>query len=91
MRTGVIALTRCASRRVGYACCGWLLVWGFFTDFAALLTSVPNCVLGGMMSMLFAQVFVFFFFREITATSPPLHMFPPLHMTCILLLLGECC
>ena len=55
---GVVVMTRCASRRVGYACGGWLLVFGLFSDLSAYMTSVPNCVLGGMMSMLFAQIVV---------------------------------
>lgn len=53
---GVIAMTRCASRRVGYVCSCWLLLFGAFSDLSALMTSVPNCVLGGMMTMLFSQV-----------------------------------
>ena len=55
---GVIHMTRCASRRVGYACAGWLLFFGVFSDVSALITSVPNCVLGGMMTLLFAQILV---------------------------------
>ena len=45
---GVIALTRCASRRAGYACGIWLILFGVLGKFAALFTTIPDCVLGGM-------------------------------------------
>ena len=53
---GVIALTKCASRRAGYACGGWLIFLGIFAKFAGLITSIPDCVLGGMTIFLFANV-----------------------------------
>jgi NCS2 family nucleobase:cation symporter-2 len=53
---GVIALTRCANRTAGYACCFWLLVMGIFAKFAAALVSIPNSVLGGMTTFLFSAV-----------------------------------
>src|SRR5690606_28433245 len=37
---GVIALTRCANRKVGYACCFFLIVMGIFAKFAASLVSI---------------------------------------------------
>lgn len=55
---GVISLSRCASRRAGFACCIWLLVLGVFSKFAAILVSIPNCVLGGMTTFLFSSVVV---------------------------------
>jgi len=55
---GVIALTRCANRKAGYACCFFLLVMGVFSKFAAALTSIPASVLGGMTTFLFASVAV---------------------------------
>ncbi|KAF2433515.1 Xanthine/uracil permease [Tothia fuscella] len=55
---GVIALTRCANRTAGYACCFWLLVMGIFSKFAAALVSIPSAVLGGMTTFLFAAVAV---------------------------------
>jgi NCS2 family nucleobase:cation symporter-2 len=55
---GVIALTRCANRKAGYACCFFLLVMGIFSKFAAALTSIPASVLGGMTTFLFASVAV---------------------------------
>lgn len=55
---GVISLSRCASRRAGFACCIWLLVLGIFSKFAAIILSIPNCVLGGMTTFLFTSVVV---------------------------------
>lgn len=55
---GVISLSRCASRRAGFACCIWLLVLGVFSKFAAILVSIPDCVLGGMTTFLFTSVVV---------------------------------
>lgn len=53
---GVIALTRCANRKAGYACCFWLVVMGIFSKFAAALVAIPSSVLGGMTTFLFASV-----------------------------------
>ncbi|EME44069.1 hypothetical protein DOTSEDRAFT_71765 [Dothistroma septosporum NZE10] len=53
---GVIALTRCANRKAGYACCFWLLIMGIFAKFAAALVAIPSSVLGGMTTFLFAAV-----------------------------------
>ncbi|KAM0262110.1 hypothetical protein ACHAQJ_001851 [Trichoderma viride] len=55
---GVIALTRCANRRAGYACCFFLLVMGIFAKFAAALVAIPSSVLGGMTTFLFCSVAV---------------------------------
>ncbi|RMZ00828.1 hypothetical protein D0862_06591 [Hortaea werneckii] len=55
---GVIALTRCANRKAGYACCGWLLLMGIFAKFAGVLVSIPKAVLGGMTTFLFTSVAV---------------------------------
>ncbi|KAF2836122.1 Xanthine/uracil permease [Patellaria atrata CBS 101060] len=55
---GVIALTRCANRKAGYACCFWLIVMGVFSKFAAALVAIPGAVLGGMTTFLFAAVAV---------------------------------
>lgn len=55
---GVIALTRCANRKAGYACCFFLIIMGLFAKFAAALTSIPSAVLGGMTTFLFAAVAV---------------------------------
>jgi uric acid-xanthine permease len=53
---GVISLTKCASRRAGYGCAFWLIVMGVFGKFAGLITSIPDCVIGGMTIFLFANV-----------------------------------
>lgn len=55
---GVIALTRCANRKAGYAACFFLIVMGVFSKFAAALTAIPSAVLGGMTTFLFASVAV---------------------------------
>ena len=55
---GVIAMTKCASRRAGYGCAFWLVVMGIFSKIAGLITSIPDCVLGGMTIFLFANVIV---------------------------------
>jgi NCS2 family nucleobase:cation symporter-2 len=55
---GVIALTRCANRKAGYACCFWLIVMGIFAKFAAALVAIPSSVLGGMTTFLFSAVTV---------------------------------
>ncbi|CAJ1951324.1 unnamed protein product [Cylindrotheca closterium] len=53
---GVIALTKCASRRAGYACAFWLIFFGVLSKVAGVITSIPDCVLGGMTIFLFANV-----------------------------------
>eukprot|EP00437_Effrenium_voratum_P015452 CAMPEP_0181441454 /NCGR_PEP_ID=MMETSP1110-20121109/23519_1 /TAXON_ID=174948 /ORGANISM="Symbiodinium sp., Strain CCMP421" /LENGTH=658 /DNA_ID=CAMNT_0023565345 /DNA_START=46 /DNA_END=2022 /DNA_ORIENTATION=+ len=55
---GVIAITRCASRAAGIACCIWLILFGCFQKFGATIASIPDCVVGGMTTFLFANVFV---------------------------------
>ncbi|KAL8735159.1 MAG: hypothetical protein Q9166_001035 [cf. Caloplaca sp. 2 TL-2023] len=55
---GVIALTRCANRKAGYAACFFLLIMGIFSKFAAALVAIPSAVLGGMTTFLFAAVAV---------------------------------
>jgi len=55
---GVIALTRCANRKAGYACCFWLIIMGIFSKFAASLVAIPGAVLGGMTTFLFSAVAV---------------------------------
>lgn len=53
---GVIALTKCASRRAGYACGFWLILLGVISKFAGIITSMPDCVIGGMTIFLFCNV-----------------------------------
>jgi uracil-xanthine permease len=55
---GVISLSRCASRYAGYGCCAWLFILGVIGKFAAIILTIPNCVLGGMTTFLFTGVVV---------------------------------
>lgn len=55
---GVIAITKCGSRTVGYWCCFFIIVMGIFSKFAAALVSIPAPVLGGMTTFLFTSVAV---------------------------------
>ncbi|ODV83923.1 hypothetical protein CANARDRAFT_29644 [[Candida] arabinofermentans NRRL YB-2248] len=55
---GVISITKCASRSVGYWCCFFLIVMGVFSKFAAALVAIPKAVLGGMTTFLFTSVAV---------------------------------
>jgi len=55
---GVVALTRCANRKAGYACCFFLIIMGIFSKFAAALVAIPSSVLGGMTTFLFSSVAV---------------------------------
>ncbi|KAI2638411.1 purine permease [Xylaria nigripes] len=55
---GVIALTRCANRMVGYCCCIFLIFMGIFAKLAAILVAIPSAVLGGMTTFLFTSVAV---------------------------------
>ena len=51
-------MTKCASRRAGYACGFWLILLGIISKVAALITSIPDCVIGGMTIFLFSNVLV---------------------------------
>ncbi|KAJ5377636.1 uncharacterized protein N7496_005045 [Penicillium cataractarum] len=55
---GVIALTRCANRTAGYCCCIFLIIAGIFAKFAAAIVAIPNPVMGGMKTFLFASVVI---------------------------------
>ncbi|KAK9430818.1 permease family-domain-containing protein [Lipomyces doorenjongii] len=55
---GVISLTKCANRTVGYFCCVFLIIMGIFSKFAAALVAIPSSVLGGMTTFLFCSVAV---------------------------------
>lgn len=54
--SGVIALTSVGSRQAGWACAFWLMLLGIFGKFGGWVRSIPNCVLGGMTTFLFANV-----------------------------------
>ncbi|KAG6547512.1 hypothetical protein Mapa_010960 [Marchantia paleacea] len=64
---GVISLSGCAARRAGYGCCFWMILLGTFAKFAALILSIPNCILGAMTTFLFSSVLV----SGIKLLSPP--------------------
>ncbi|KAI5965897.1 uncharacterized protein KGF55_001261 [Candida pseudojiufengensis] len=55
---GVIAITKCANRTVGYWCCFFLIIMGIFAKFAAAIISIPKAALGGLTSFLFCSVVV---------------------------------
>lgn len=54
---GVVAMTKCASKSAGLACGVWLITFGVLGKFAGVITSIPDCVIGGMTIFLFANVF----------------------------------
>ncbi|KAM9903493.1 hypothetical protein OXX79_003324 [Metschnikowia pulcherrima] len=55
---GVISVTKCANRKVGYWGAFFLIVMGVFGKFAGAIVSIPKTVLGGMTSFLFTSVAV---------------------------------
>ncbi|WPK22965.1 hypothetical protein PUMCH_000188 [Australozyma saopauloensis] len=55
---GVISITKCANRTVGFWCAFFLVIMGVFAKFAAAIVSIPKPVLGGMTSFLFTSVAV---------------------------------
>ncbi|KAJ7054820.1 xanthine/uracil permease [Mycena amicta] len=55
---GVIALTRTASVTAGRWCCAFLLLFGILGKVAGALLAIPNPVLGGVTTFLFASVAV---------------------------------
>lgn len=55
---GVISITKCANRVVGWWCAFFLIIMGIFSKFAAAIVSIPKPVLGGMTSFLFSSVAV---------------------------------
>ena len=55
---GIVALTRCASTDAGMACGCWLLIFGTIAKIGAWILSIPDCVLGGALTFLFANIIV---------------------------------
>ena len=55
---GVIALTGCASRRAGYACCAFMILAGVASRFGAAIVALPPSVIGGMTTFLFTSIVV---------------------------------
>ncbi|KAJ7666643.1 xanthine/uracil permease [Mycena polygramma] len=55
---GVIAITRCANRDAGRWCCVFLIIFGVLGKISGALLAIPNPVLGGVTTFLFASVSV---------------------------------
>ncbi|KAH8044565.1 xanthine transmembrane transporter [Aureococcus anophagefferens] len=55
---GVIQLTQCASRAAGFACAFWLILFGVIGKIGAAFSSIPICVVGGVVLQCSAMVFV---------------------------------
>lgn len=55
---GVIALTRCANRSAGYWAAIWLFLFGVLGKVGGVFVAMPDAVLGGMTTFLFANVAV---------------------------------
>ncbi|KAJ7137301.1 permease family-domain-containing protein [Mycena filopes] len=55
---GVIAITRCANRAAGRWCCVFLILFGVLGKISGSLLAIPNSVLGGVTTFLFASVAV---------------------------------
>lgn len=54
----VISMTQAPSRRVGFACCFWLIIMGVVGKFSAAIVAIPHAVIGGMTTFLFTSVSV---------------------------------
>ncbi|KAF8916893.1 Xanthine/uracil permease [Mucidula mucida] len=55
---GVIAITRCANRAAGRWCCCFLILFGVLGKISGVFLAIPNPVLGGVTTFLFATVAV---------------------------------
>ncbi|KAH0840324.1 xanthine/uracil permease [Lanmaoa asiatica] len=55
---GVIVLTRCANRAAGRWCCAFLILFGILGKVSGFFLAIPNPVLGGVTTFLFASVVV---------------------------------
>jgi len=55
---GVIAITRCANRGAGRWCCFFLILFGVISKISGVFLAIPNPVLGGVTTFLFASVAV---------------------------------
>lgn len=55
---GVISVTRCANRTAGRWCCVFLIIFGSLGKISGLFLAIPNPVLGGVTTFLFASVAV---------------------------------
>jgi NCS2 family nucleobase:cation symporter-2 len=57
-KSGIISMTKCANRKVGYWCCFWLILMGIWAKFAAAFVVIPKAILGGMTIFQFSSVLV---------------------------------
>ncbi|KAJ3773644.1 xanthine/uracil permease [Lentinula raphanica] len=55
---GVIAMTRCANRSAGRWCCVFLILFGVLGKISGVFLAIPNPVIGGVTTFLFASVVV---------------------------------
>ncbi|KAI5893061.1 Xanthine/uracil permease [Schizophyllum commune H4-8] len=55
---GVIAITRCANRTAGRWCCAFLILFGVLGKISGVFLAIPNPVIGGVTTFLFASVCV---------------------------------
>jgi len=55
---GVIAITRCANITAGRWCCFFLILFGILGKISGVFLAIPNPVLGGVTTFLFASVAV---------------------------------
>ncbi|KAJ4473879.1 xanthine/uracil permease [Lentinula aciculospora] len=55
---GVIAMTRCANRSAGRWCCVFLILFGVIGKISGVFLAIPNPVIGGVTTFLFASVMV---------------------------------
>ncbi|THV04563.1 Xanthine/uracil permease [Dendrothele bispora CBS 962.96] len=55
---GVIAITRCANLSAGRWCCFFLILFGVLGKISGVFLAIPNPVLGGVTTFLFASVAV---------------------------------
>ncbi|KIJ48468.1 hypothetical protein M422DRAFT_162709 [Sphaerobolus stellatus SS14] len=55
---GVIAITRCANITAGRWCCFFLILFGVVGKISGVFLAIPNSVLGGVTTFLFASVAV---------------------------------
>jgi len=53
---GVIAITRCANRGAGRWCCAFLILFGVLGKISGVFLAIPDPVLGGVTTFLFASV-----------------------------------
>ncbi|KAG1731131.1 xanthine/uracil permease [Suillus lakei] len=55
---GVISVTNCANRTAGRWCCAFLIIFGCLGKISGFFLAIPNPVLGGVTTFLFASVAV---------------------------------